>query len=262
MSLLSRNRPAFTLIELLVVIAVIAVLAGILFPVFAQARDKARQASCASNLRQIGYAIDLYLTDNDGLYPIFWQRTDPDTPEKPEWRYHTWTDRLYPYHKNGIDFGTFTRAGKNTFSGVLHCPSDPRNAGPSYAINGWLVTGVDRSQVEQPAGTVLMAEKRGAIVMEHFLWYSNPWPSWGAPTGTPITDREDAINAVDAPPNESGDENENDDEFGLSETTGLQTRRHGGGSNWLFADGHVKWSKLDRIWGNATTTNQFWPTKK
>src|SRR5579871_6354434 len=68
-----RNRypaaSAFTLIELLVVIAIIAVLAAILFPVFAQAREKARQAACMSNLRQIGTAFMMYMQDYDGLLP-------------------------------------------------------------------------------------------------------------------------------------------------------------------------------------------------
>ena len=59
------KRHGFTLIELLVVIAIIAVLAAILFPVFAQAREKARQTSCASNMRQIGTGILMYLQDYD-----------------------------------------------------------------------------------------------------------------------------------------------------------------------------------------------------
>ena len=62
-------RAGFTLIELLVVIAIIAILAAILFPVFAQAPDKARQASCTSNLRQIGTANRLYMDDYDGYGP-------------------------------------------------------------------------------------------------------------------------------------------------------------------------------------------------
>jgi len=64
-----KRRPGFTLIELLVVIAIIAILAAILFPVFAQARDKARQASCLSNLKQIGMALMMYVGDYDQHYP-------------------------------------------------------------------------------------------------------------------------------------------------------------------------------------------------
>src|SRR3712207_1141350 len=65
---MQRSR-AFTLIELLVVIAIIAILAAILFPVFAQAREKARQATCQSNLKQIGTAFQMYATDYDGTFP-------------------------------------------------------------------------------------------------------------------------------------------------------------------------------------------------
>lgn len=77
---LSQNRTAFTLIELLVVIAIIAILAAILFPVFARARENARRASCQSNLKQIGIGIQQYVADYDGQIPpqqlltptVFW----------------------------------------------------------------------------------------------------------------------------------------------------------------------------------------------
>jgi prepilin-type N-terminal cleavage/methylation domain-containing protein/prepilin-type processing-associated H-X9-DG protein len=65
------ERKAFTLIELLVVIAIIAVLAAILLPVFGQAREKAREATCLSNLRQIGMAVRMYVQDHDETFPIF-----------------------------------------------------------------------------------------------------------------------------------------------------------------------------------------------
>src|SRR4029077_3041496 len=65
-----HRRPAFTLIELLVVIAIIAILAAILFPVFAQAREKARATTCGSNLRQLGTPTMLYAQDYDESYPM------------------------------------------------------------------------------------------------------------------------------------------------------------------------------------------------
>ncbi len=65
-------RRGFTLIELLVVIAIIAILAAILFPVFAKAREKARQSSCLSNLKQIGLATLQYVQDYDETLPFYW----------------------------------------------------------------------------------------------------------------------------------------------------------------------------------------------
>jgi general secretion pathway protein G len=84
-----RTIGGFTLVELLVVILVIALLAAIIFPVFAQARGKARQACCLSNLRQIGYAVTMYAADSDGLFPYakdvsdYWVPQIWETPNTP-----------------------------------------------------------------------------------------------------------------------------------------------------------------------------------
>ena len=75
------TRRAFTLIELLVVIAIIAILAAILFPVFATARGKARETVCRSNLRQVGMAVSMYAEDNDGLYPYAVDPADVFIPQ-------------------------------------------------------------------------------------------------------------------------------------------------------------------------------------
>ena len=74
------SRHGFTLIELLVVIAIIAILASILFPVFARAREKAREANCMSNLRQIGTALQMYAADYDEYLPIAWEYTAIPSP--------------------------------------------------------------------------------------------------------------------------------------------------------------------------------------
>src|SRR5438093_13768249 len=68
----AETRRGFTLIELLVVIAIIAILAAILFPVFARARSQARKATCASNLKQIGLAFLMYAQDSDETFPVHW----------------------------------------------------------------------------------------------------------------------------------------------------------------------------------------------
>jgi len=101
-----NKRSGFTLIELLVVIAIIAILAAILFPVFAQAREKARTISCLSNTKQIGLATMMYVQDYDEtFYSQPWPGGCPDvgywagaTPGQPQ---QHWATLIYPYTKNG-----------------------------------------------------------------------------------------------------------------------------------------------------------------
>src|SRR5438105_1605400 len=78
---MKAERNAFTLIELLVVIAIIAILAAILFPVFARAREQARKASCTSNVKQLGLAWMMYAQDHDEMFPP----TNSPTAPNPEW---------------------------------------------------------------------------------------------------------------------------------------------------------------------------------
>src|SRR5690348_10896908 len=99
--MVSRVR-GFTLIELLVVIAIVAILAAILFPVFAQARSRARQTTCLSNLKQIGTAALAYSQDYD--------ETMPDTEiQLDDGREYQWVDEMMPYVKAGA---------------VFHCPEE------------------------------------------------------------------------------------------------------------------------------------------
>jgi prepilin-type N-terminal cleavage/methylation domain-containing protein/prepilin-type processing-associated H-X9-DG protein len=109
-----RQRSAFTLIELLVVIAIIAILAAILFPVFAQAREKARAISCLSNSRQIGLGIAMYVQDYDETFPIAWGG------------YGTWVTQVDPYIKSGVRLGPPEDIARfwNQSTGLFHCPSD------------------------------------------------------------------------------------------------------------------------------------------
>ena len=101
------KRRGFTLIELLVVIAIIAILAAILFPVFASAREKARQISCASNERQLGLGIIQYVQDNDESYPFSYANATSD-----------WFYSVAPYVKG---YSTITGGG------VFVCPDTAAN---------------------------------------------------------------------------------------------------------------------------------------
>jgi prepilin-type N-terminal cleavage/methylation domain-containing protein len=96
-----RRHPGFTLIELLVVIAIIAILAAILFPVFAQAREKARQSACASNCRQIGIALMMYAQDYDEILVMRYYGAKQEL---------SWKDPMAPYLKS---------------ADIYRCPSNP-----------------------------------------------------------------------------------------------------------------------------------------
>lgn len=119
------RRRGFTLIELLVVIAIIALLAAILFPVFASVRGKARQISCASNLRQIGIGITMYTQDNDDLYPYAVDASDkyavpPLWPSKYQAQISA-MPLINPW-KTGNEPGVLTPYIKS--NDLWRCPSD------------------------------------------------------------------------------------------------------------------------------------------
>jgi prepilin-type N-terminal cleavage/methylation domain-containing protein len=129
--LVTKSHKGFTLIELLVVIAIIAILAAILFPVFAKAREKARQTSCQSNLKQIGLGFVQYTNDYDEKFPAA----------------VNWASAIYPYEKS---------------TNVFHCPDDTNTANAtssplSYAVNSNLA-GNNQAILSSPSVTVLATE--------------------------------------------------------------------------------------------------------
>jgi len=123
-----QRRHGFTLIELLVVIAIIAILAAILFPVFAQAREKARQTSCLSNLKQIGLSTMMYVQDYDETFPPRedWG-ADPNPPIGP------WWILVNPYIKVGVDPNNPYDQSKN--GNFWRCPTDKNASAMSYTCN-------------------------------------------------------------------------------------------------------------------------------
>ena len=91
----ARRLPGFTLVEILVVIAILALLAAILFPVFARARENGRRASCQSNLRQIGMGLLQYIQDADERLPA--SAYGPTTVDSNNADYYKWMDAIFPY---------------------------------------------------------------------------------------------------------------------------------------------------------------------
>jgi len=154
------SRRGFTLIELLVVIAIIAILAAILFPVFARAREKARQTSCLSNVKQIGVALMMYTQDYDEVMPQYLILTgrslQTDLPDIGAGNdYTVWQDRLYPYVKNwqmwvcpsGGGYRNTPRAYQGSYAGNYN-----------YVFSHWSDWTKSLSDFERPAETFAVLE--------------------------------------------------------------------------------------------------------
>jgi prepilin-type N-terminal cleavage/methylation domain-containing protein/prepilin-type processing-associated H-X9-DG protein len=134
------TRRGFTLIELLVVIAIIAILAAILFPVFARAREKARQSSCLSNVKQIGLAFQQYKQDYDELWPLMWWGGANWEPASAGW----WGGEITPYVKNAQ---------------IFRCPSK-QDTVCSYIYNQGLSGRADAT-LTVPTSTVTIGDSTG-----------------------------------------------------------------------------------------------------
>ena len=229
-----RRNAGFTLIELLVVIAIIAILAAILFPVFAQAREKARQTSCLSNEKQLGTSSQMYIQDFDER--LFFRavkpgqasisRTGAVASDYAGYYASLWWNTLQPYIKN---------------KQVLVCPSDrapalsadttsttstASNTIPRSYIAIRAAEGLGLTQLEFPAETIIIIDK---------------WDVQ-AVGGKAITDS--WIEPM----------NGDFDYYPSYQRMALAGDRHSGGANSMFFDGHAKWYKGQNIGASKNLT--------
>lgn len=202
------RRAGFTLIELLVVIAIIATLAAILFPVFAQAREKARQTTCNSNMRQLGMALEMYIEDYDETCFFFGHnsqlsRANPAAPLGAT-RENRWWNQIRPYGNSG--------------GGLLVCPSDAgrtphaledgqagRPLVPRSYVANRMAESLGLAAVETPAEVIVITEKGPRF---DDSWFEPPKNLY--------------------------------DKAGYGEPV-LALTRHSVGVNATFFDGHAKW---------------------
>lgn len=254
----TAGQKGFTLIELLVVIAIIAILASILFPVFARARENARRSSCQSNLKQIGLGIMQYVQDYDGAYmaargrelnsagnawttnnaPQWWNTGQYGEPAIP------WFQPLYPYTKSvDILICPSHQAGRVT-SRSTACQNSAGAGGefcvvPSYGMNnnftvepfaaGVAYRGIKESQLTQAATKILLGELRAPTLAERFGILTAKG-AYGSSWYMPAVLDDDFTGGVQA----------TSCWYSADCASSPASSRHFDGCNFLFADGHVK----------------------
>ncbi len=235
-----NRKQGFTLIELLVVIAIIAILASILFPVFARARENARRSTCQSNLKQIGLAFMQYSQDYDETFPLY-SRSGPGP----------WDRVISPYA--GVKSEPNSR---NT--SIYRCPSDP------YAR-------VDSGNEGIPTRSYAMPQPSGGGANSTNYGMAEKKNTDGTNGGVPVADVADPSRTIMTgelphPDNRFGNGNQSiirrvcygsgGGQSGQAQDTAVEMRGktlHFEGWNYLFVDGHVKWLRPNATLGTGIT---------
>jgi len=206
-------RRAFTLIELLVVIAIIAILAAILFPVFAQAKGAAKKSACLSNQRQIGMALTQYMTDCDGALFFFGHAVDTSrvSPTVPlgATRENRWWNQIQPYMKNLDILVSPSDSGKRPHA--LEDGKDGRPLVPRSYVANRAAEGLNESAVDRPADIVVVTVKNG---LYDDSWFEPPKNLYDKGPGQPPV---------------------------------LALELQSGGVNMTFFDGHAKWHSKGKV---------------
>lgn len=251
------KRRGFTLIELLVVIAIIAILAAILFPVFAKAREKARQAACLSNCKQLGTGMTMYEDDNDRYpqsmrtYPAggripkcgWWGDPFTKTAQVPDVWY--WQMMVYPYTKN---------------TKIMRCPTGwagteiagrPAYQIGNYGANARIIVPFTADAVDplNESTTKSLASNEIANIGDTYLFFD------AGSYQIAYTDALSPVGGTAAYIPGGGD-------LGISFTPqgpepalvrDYKNGRHAGGINVAFCDGHSKFAKIEDVMKEATT---------
>lgn len=245
----------FTLVELLIVIAVIGVLAAVLFPVFAKAREQGKSASCLSNLKQIGLGLVAYTTDFDETEPCGVDRYG---------RMNGWIEQIYPY------------IGSDS---VFHCPDDPTaNAGSSYGINANLgiitsnpmpAQALNIGKLKSPSNTVMLFEVQNDQYFDPSVTGVNTNNAdWYKVGGSDAFAKDASGYGIGGDASTNSDPGGQNGGDGLTDTVGqagvlqyatgrmqnstgnnftAETGRHRDGSNFLMCDTHAKFLRGSQV---------------
>ena len=247
----SIKQRAFTLIELLVVIAIIAILAAILFPVFAQARDKARQSACLSNCKQIGLAVTMYAQDYDETF--FWQKDWNEVVDVgsgfwgPSYKtYIRWPIAHAPYIKNTDVYRCPSDKGTNDVRGVAAKSPGCAGCSPwyiSYGANLMMMDGYGSktavpttlAQITRPSDKIALAESiTGYGCCESWnVEYFRGANRGGGENGWDFSAFRKNVGQAK--------------KLGITDAQMAGVTRHALGNTAIFADGHAKWLRWNQV---------------